>query len=39
LLSNASELHVLEGLKLRVGEKNAYVQGRGLVEIAWDFRL
>ena len=39
LLANANELHVLEGLKLRVGEKNAYVKGRGLVEIAWDFRL
>lgn len=39
LLANANELHVLEGLKLRVGERNAYVKGRGLVEIAWDFRL
>ena len=39
LLANANELQVLEGLKLRVGEKNAYVTGRGLIDIAWDFRV
>lgn len=40
LLANANDLlPILEGLKLRVGEQNAYVPGRGMVDIAWDFRL
>lgn len=40
LLASANELlPILEGLKLRVGEQNAYVTGRGIIDIAWDFRV
>jgi hypothetical protein len=40
LLHHAAELQpILEGLKLRIGAQNAYVRGRGLVDIAWDFRV
>jgi hypothetical protein len=40
LLSNAADLiPLLEGLKLRIAHQNAYVKGRGCIDIAWDFRV